>query len=145
MKKLIVASLILLVIVGVIGYSSIQAQSSRITIGSVQLVVEIAKTPADQQKGLSERASLANDHGMLFVFDHEDYWGFWMIDMKFPLDIIWFNSNRQVVFIKQNLPPCTPQSCPVFTPNVKAMYVLEVNAGFVSAHQIALGTTFSFT
>jgi len=144
MKKLIVASLILLVIVGVIGYSSIQAQSSHITIGSVQLVVEIAKTPADQQKGLSGRSSLASDHGMLFVFDHEDYWGFWMIDMKFPLDIIWFNSNRQVVFIEQNLPPCTPQSCPVFTPNVKAMYVLEVNAGFVAAHQITFGTPFTF-
>ena len=144
MKKLIVGSLLLLVVVGLIGYSTIQAQSSRVMVGNVLLIVEIVKTPADQQKGLSGRTSLASDHGMLFVFDHEDNWGFWMIDMKFPLDIIWFNSNRQVVFIEQNLPPCTPQSCPVFTPNVKAMYVLEVNAGFVAAHQITFGTPFTF-
>ena len=145
MKRLIVGSLLVVVIViGVIGYYSTQAQSSRIMIGNVVLVVEIAITPTAQQKGLSGRASLASDHGMLFVFDHEDYWGFWMIDMKFPLDIIWFNSTRQVVFIEQDLPPCTPQNCPVFTPNVKAMYVLEVNAGFVSAHQITFGTTFTF-
>jgi hypothetical protein len=111
---------------------------------NVLLIVEIAKTPAEQQKGLSGRTSLAPDHGMLFVFDHEDYWGFWMVDMNFPLDIIWFNSNRQAVFIEQNLPPCTPQSCPVFIPNVKAMYVLELNGGFVMAHQITLGTTFTF-
>ena len=143
MKKLIVGSLLLLVVAGLIG-STIQAQSSRIMVGNVLLVVEIAKTPADQQKGLSGRTSLASDHGMLFVFDHEDYWGFWMIEMKFPLDIIWFNSTRQVVFIEQDLPPCTPQNCPVFTPNVKAMYVLEVNAGFVLAHQITFGMPFTF-
>lgn len=144
MNKLIVGSLLLLVVVGVAGYSWTQAQSSRIMFGNVLLIVEIAKTPAAQQKGLSGRTSLASDHGMLFVFDHEDYWGFWMVDMNFPLDIIWFNSNRQAVFIEQNLPPCTPQNCPVFTPNMKAMYVLEVNAGFMMAHQIALGTTFTF-
>jgi len=67
-----------------------------------------------------------------------------MIDMNFPLDIIWFNSTRQVVFIERNLPPCFPQNCPIFTPSTKAMYVLEVNGGFVAAHQITFGTTFTF-
>ena len=146
MNKLIVCSALFLIVVGgvVAGYSVTQSQPTRIMIGNVLLVVEIAKTPAAQQKGLSGRAFLPSDHGMLFVFDHEDYWGFWMVDMKFPLDIIWFDSNRQVVFMEQNLPPCIPESCPVFTPNAKTVYVLEVNAGFVSAHKIALGTTFTF-
>jgi len=145
LNRLILGSfLFLLVTIGVAGYSWTQAQDNRILVGNVLLVVEIANTPSAQQKGLSGRTSLPNDHGMLFVFDHEDYWGFWMIDMNFPLDIIWFNSNRQAVFIKQNLPPCTPQNCPVFTPDLKAMYVLEVNAGFVTAHQITLETTFIF-
>ncbi|MGD0423141.1 MAG: DUF192 domain-containing protein [Candidatus Bathyarchaeia archaeon] len=145
MNRLILGSLLfLLVTIGVAGYSWTQAQDNRILVGNVLLVVEIANTPSAQQKGLSGRTSLPSDHGMLFVFDHEDYWGFWMVDMNFPLDIIWFNSSRQVVFIEQNLPPCTPQNCPVFTPDLKAMYVLEVNAGFVTAHQIGLGTTFTF-
>jgi uncharacterized membrane protein (UPF0127 family) len=113
-------------------------------INRVVLTVELAKTPDAQQKGLSGRLSLPNDHGMLFVFDHEDYWGFWMIDMNFPLDIIWFNSSRAVIFIERDLSPCSPQNCPVFTPNLKAMYVLEVNAGFVTAHEITAGTTFTF-
>jgi uncharacterized membrane protein (UPF0127 family) len=82
---------------------------------------------------------------MLFVFDHEDYWAFWMIDMKFPLDIIWFNSARQVVWTEPDLRPCPPSNCPVIMPNAKAMYVLEVNAGFITAHHITLGTTFSFS
>jgi uncharacterized membrane protein (UPF0127 family) len=144
-NKLFVGSLLFLIAIGgVVGYSVTQSGSTHIMIGGILLSVELAKTPAAQQKGLSGKPSLPNDHGMLFVFDHQDYWGFWMVEMNFPLDIIWFNSSRQVVFIERDLAPCTPQSCPVFTPNAKALYVLEVNAGFVDAHQITFGSTFTF-
>jgi len=120
------------------------ASTTRIAIAGVTLNVEIAATGADQQKGLSDRDSMAPDHGMLFVFDSEGNWGFWMKDMRFPLDIIWFNSQRNAVFIEQDLLPCTPQDCPIHMPPVKATYVLEVNAGFVRAHNISLGGTFNF-
>ena len=119
--------------------------TDQIMIGAVNLTVEIAKTMSAQERGLSGRPSLPIDHGMLFVFDHQDYWTFWMIDMKFPLDIIWFNSAHEVVYFVQNLPPCTPDNCPDYTPDTAAMYVLEVNAGFVAAHHITLGTNFTFT
>jgi hypothetical protein len=116
--------------------------TERIMIGGVILTVDVAETAAAQQNGLSGRPSLPSDHGMLFIFGHEDYWEFWMIDMKFPLDIIWFNSTRQAVFVEPNLPPCTPQNCPVVTPTAKAMYVLEVNAGFVETHRVLRGVSF---
>jgi uncharacterized membrane protein (UPF0127 family) len=116
----------------------------QIRIAGVTLSVELAKTPTEQTKGLSGRSNLPADHGMLFVFDREDYWGFWMIDMNFPLDIIWFNSNRQAVYILHDLPPCTPQGCPVYEPPAKASYVLEVNAGFAQSHNVTLGTPFTF-
>jgi uncharacterized membrane protein (UPF0127 family) len=67
-----------------------------------------------------------------------------MIDMKFPLDIIWFDANCRAVFIEANLSLCTPEKCPVITPNVKAMYVLEVSAGLVQAYRITYGTDFVF-
>lgn len=118
--------------------------SGQIVIDGVNLHVEIASTPEAQQRGLSGRDSLAPNHGMLFVFDSEGTWGFWMTDMKFSLDIIWFNAQRHVVYIQQNLPPCTPQGCPIFTPPVNALYVLEVNAGFVQAHNVSIGDTFNF-
>jgi M6 family metalloprotease-like protein len=118
--------------------------TDQIMISGVPLTVEIAKTLSAQEEGLSGRPSLPIDHGMLFVFDHQDYWSFWMIDMKFPLDIIWFNSAHQVVYFVQNLPPCTPDNCPYYTPDTAAMYVLEVNAGFVATHHITLGTPFTF-
>ncbi|HYB83772.1 MAG TPA: DUF192 domain-containing protein [archaeon] len=117
---------------------------SEISIAGVTLSVELATTPAAQAQGLSDRDSMPADHGMLFVFNQEAEWAFWMHEMRFSLDIIWFNSNRQAVFIEQDLPPCTPAGCPVYTPTANATYVLEVNAGFVRANGLALGDSFSF-
>ena len=123
------------------GYTNSTAQ---ITIAGTVLTVQLALTPEAQEKGLSGQLTLLQDHGMLFVFDHEDYWSFWMPDMKFPLDIIWFNSAHKVVWTEPDLQPCSPSDCQIITPESQSMYVLEVNAGFVATHHITLGTTFSF-
>jgi uncharacterized membrane protein (UPF0127 family) len=143
----IVAAVLLIIIAGTLyaGYVLLRpAGTTQIVIGGVTLNVEIAATPSDQQKGLSDRESMAPDHGMLFVFHSEGMWGFWMKGMRFSLDIIWFDSQRHAVHIEQDLLPCTPQDCPVYTPPARAMYVLEVNAGFVLAHNISLGDMFAF-
>ena len=145
MKKLFAILIVFLVLViSAAGYTITRPKDTRIQLSGILLTVELATTPDAQRQGLSNRASLQADHGMLFVFDHEDYWGFWMIQMNFPLDIIWFNADRQVVFIEQNLQPCSPQYCPVNTPSTKALYVLEVNADFVAIHGISLGAPFTF-
>lgn len=117
--------------------------TERILLGGVVLTVELARTGLEQQRGLSGRSSLPRTQGMLFVFDHQDYWSFWMYEMEFPLDIIWFDSSRRAVYLEPNLPPCTQMNCPVITPDLQAMYVLEVNAGFAATHNITLGTTFT--
>jgi hypothetical protein len=145
LKRIVFAVAVIIVTILAVsaGYFIFQQRASnRISIDGVVLTVDLATTPAEQQQGLSGRDSMAPDHGMLFVFQSEDFWSFWMIKMKFSLDIIWFDSSRQAVFFEQNLPPCGPTVCQVFTPPVKAMYVLEVNAGFIAAHQISLGDKF---
>jgi uncharacterized membrane protein (UPF0127 family) len=70
------------------------------------LTVELATNVSAQERGLSGLPSLPSDEGIVFVFDHEDYWGFWMFSMRFPLDIIWFNSARQVAWTEPDLKPC---------------------------------------
>ena len=119
--------------------------TAHILLGGVPLTVMLATTLPSQERGLSGLPSLPHNEGMLFVFDHADYWAFWMINMSFPLDIIWFNSARQVVWTEPDLKPCPPSNCPVIMPPVQSMYVLEVNAGFIAANHITLGTTFSFS
>jgi len=140
----IVIVALLAVSVSFVYYTYSQPQTEQIEFDGVTFTVELATTPAAQQQGLSDRDSMPLDHGMLFIFGQQAEWGFWMHEMMFPLDIIWFNSSRRVVFIEQNLAPCTPASCPVYVPSTNAMYVLEVNAGFVASHGVKLGDTFSF-
>lgn len=146
MNKLLVGVLVVLLVgtlsVGYLLYRPVK--TLQIVLSDVTLTVELAETPADQQKGLSGRDSMAADRGMLFVFDQEASWSFWMNGMRFPLDIIWFNSERRAVFILQDLQPCSAAACQLFTPSAKAMYVLEVNGGFVRAHNISLGNMFVF-
>ena len=147
MRKRIAAAAIL-VIAGVALLTSYylypQPKTARIIFAGAMLTVDLATTPSEQQQGLSGRDSMAADHGMLFVFQQPAQWGFWMIEMKFPLDIIWFDANKQAIFIEQDLPPCTPNLCPVFTPTANALYVLEVNAGFVRTHGVILGDSFTY-
>jgi len=147
LKRTVIIAVVAVILVLAVsaGYFLFQQRTSdRISIDGVVLNVDLATTPAEQQRGLSGRNSMAPDHGMLFIFQSEDYWSFWMFEMNFPLDMIWFNSSRQAVFFQENLPPCGPSVCQVFTPSVKATYVLEVNAGFVAAHHVSLGDKFDF-
>lgn len=80
---------------------------------------------------------------MLFVFLADETWPIWMKDMSIPLDIIWLNSDKQVVYIAKNV---QPDSYPTkFTPDTPARFVLEVVAGTTDAQNIVEGTVATFT
>jgi uncharacterized membrane protein (UPF0127 family) len=94
-------------------------------------------TEATQERGLSGRDSLPPNTGMLFVFKEPAAYQFWMKDMKFPIDIIWFAADQTITYIKQN---ATPDSYPtIFEPPYLSLYVLEVPAGFAEAHGLNIG------
>jgi uncharacterized membrane protein (UPF0127 family) len=56
-----------------------------------------------------------------------------------PLDIIWINSSQNVVYIKKNAQPCTPDYCPSIVPIKNAKYVLEINGGLSDKYEIKVG------
>jgi uncharacterized membrane protein (UPF0127 family) len=100
--------------------------------------VEVANTKASRELGLSGRKSMTDDEGLLFVFDTPGRYGFWMKDMKFPLDIIWINQNGIVVDIERNL---TPDTYPKpYINDSDATYVLEINAGLAQHFGLYLGS-----
>lgn len=89
--------------------------------------VEIADETTELIQGLSGRQELAKNNGLFFIFSSSDYWGIWMKDMKFPIDIVWIDENGIVVDLKENV---SPDSYPeVLKPVEKAKYVLELNSG----------------
>lgn len=100
--------------------------------------IEIADTPEKRTQGLSGRADVPDDYGMLFVFDIEGRSGFWMKDMRVPIDIIWIATDGTIVHIEHSLSPDTYPE--IFTPSIPARYVLETRAGYAQDHHWNHGT-----
>jgi len=119
-----------------------QNSQNQVCFGSHCFFVELAKTNAEKEKGLMSRTQLGKNNGMLFIFDKEDVYPFWMKDTLIPLDIIWIDSNYRVVFIGQNTQPCKTFICPLINPLVKAKYVLEINAGLCEELGLKIGDKF---
>jgi hypothetical protein len=91
--------------------------------------VELATTAEKRARGLMFREHLDPDNGMLFVFEQEGMHPFWMKNTLIPLDIIWIDKNKTVVFLSKNTPPCQHVPCPTINPGKEAKYVLEVCGG----------------
>jgi uncharacterized protein len=117
-----------------------------VTVNGFELVADVAATNEQMTKGLSVRDALADNEAMLFVFDTAQEHSFWMKNMKFPIDIIWLDSDKTVVHIEHNLQPCSFDAfCPTYKPgNNNALYVLETVAGFAEKHDIVEGTKVEF-
>ncbi|MDO8264956.1 MAG: DUF192 domain-containing protein [Candidatus Parcubacteria bacterium] len=92
-------------------------------------ITETALTQEEKAKGLMFRENLEQNKGMLFVFNKEGEYSFWMKNTLIPLDIIWMNEYKEVVFISKNSRPCNTEDCLSISPGVDAKYVLELNAG----------------
>lgn len=108
-------------------------------IGEAYFNFELADTEIKRTQGLSGREPLSDTEAMVFVFDSESRHCFWMKDMKFNLDILWFDSNKKLVFEKRNVAPDTyPQN---FCSDVPSRYVVEVTAGVAEKNQIQMGST----
>lgn len=115
----------------------------KVTIGKVEIEAEVADTLPKQIRGLMFRKSLPEKSGMLFLFNSDDYYGIWMMNMSFPIDIIWINSEHKIVDIVKDAPPCGI-ICQTYHPKEKARYVLEVNAGFTDKYTIKVGDSVKF-
>jgi hypothetical protein len=86
-----------------------------------------------------DRRHIDYNKGMLFVFDKEGNYPFWMKNTLVPLDIIWINSNCNIVYVKRNAQPCTLDYCPPIYPEKNARYVLEINGGLSNMYNINVG------
>ena len=111
-----------------------------LSINGVKLSVEVAATEADKAHGLSDRQSLADGTGMLFLFDKPDRYSFWMNDMNFALDFIWLNQGQIVEITPQVPAPSTQYPMPAsLRPSWQIDAVIEVPAGWTARNNIAVG------
>lgn len=100
--------------------------------------LEIADVSTERSRGLMDRRILTDAFGMLFVFEREKPQSFWMKNTYIPLDIIYIDSNGQVVSIAKDTEPLSTESLPSAGP---AQYVLELPAGQSNAIGLEAGDT----
>lgn len=124
--------------------SSPIAQMSQACIKEMCFNVELATTPEEREQGLMYRDSLAADAAMLFLFGQEGNYPFWMKNTKIPLDVIWIDKDKKVVFISKNVQPCGADYCPDVIPAGSALYVLEIKAGMAEKIGIKRSDQVSF-
>ncbi|MEO0116870.1 MAG: DUF192 domain-containing protein [candidate division WOR-3 bacterium] len=111
-----------------------------IKIKGIEMKVEMAKNEEERVLGLKYRDSLPKNSGMLFIFEEEGIYPFWMVDTKIPLDIAFIDKNRVIVDI-QSMEPFSPI---LHKPNLPFLYALEVNQGFFQEKGIKKGDTVFF-
>lgn len=99
--------------------------------------IKIAYNPEDRKAGLSGLAEMPSKNGMLFVLETSRNNYFWMKGMRFPLDIIFFNSGRRIVGLLQDLKPCS--DCEVYSAPDGTVYALELNSGVIDKHDFRNG------
>ena len=99
---------------------------------------EVADTPYQRYLGLSDHDDLADDEGMLFVFEDEDDRAFVMRDMDFPIDIIFADANGEITTIYE-APVPEHDDAELERYEGSAQWVLEVPKGVAADRGIEPG------
>lgn len=135
MNKKILFIFLAIVIIGIIFiFESGKAPNigrSYVKINGEKIFVELADTEERREKGLSGRDSIGENEGMLFLFPQKGGYGFWMKEMKFPIDIIWINEGR-IMWIEKNVDPqigVPDEKLRVYAFSGDVDAVLEIKAG----------------
>jgi len=103
--------------------------------GERSFTVEVADDPAERQAGLMFRKDMADDHGMLFVFEATQPLGFWMKNTIMPLDLIFIGPDGRIRAIRKG----EPFSEAVISPDEPVRFVLELKAGTAAKEGIEDG------
>jgi uncharacterized membrane protein (UPF0127 family) len=143
MKKL-VTILVILLGVGGIGIFLLlqQSKTPTATINTHTFKLEIAKTQAQQEKGLGLRDSLPKNTGMLFPYTSPRELTFWMKGMRFPIDIIYLRDKKiiKIYSAVSQQPEGTPDTqLPLYPSQGLADMVLEINAGLSQQYRFEVG------
>jgi uncharacterized membrane protein (UPF0127 family) len=116
---------------------------TKLWLGDGVFTTDIALTQQSREKGLSGRPSLDSDKAMLLAFPTEGEWGIWMKGMNFPIDIVWLNKAKKVIWIRTNV---SQDDTATYKPKPKllAKYVVELPAGTVRSKAINLNSVANF-
>lgn len=103
--------------------------------------IEFARTSKEITDGMMFRKSMADTAGMFFIMPREEPQSFWMNNCYISLDIVYINSDQEIVSIAANAQPMSKESLPSGRP---AKFVLEVNGGFCEKYGVSAGNFITY-
>jgi len=111
----------------------------------VTLQVEVADTEAEHIQGYSNHPPIGYQEGLLFVFESEGVYPFWMKEMLFDLDFIFIN-NERVVYLLENIKAPVNNQGQIEYANSQVPFnqLLEVKSGFIEKYKIKVEDQVSF-
>ena len=123
-------------------------------IGDEIFQLEVARTPAELEKGLMRRTTLPEDAGMLFLLTQKRVARFWMRETLIPLDILFLDEEGRITAIhtmKVEPPRREDQSeedylagLPLYSSRKPVVAAIELNAGVVQWLGLKVGDKLSW-
>ena len=104
------------------------------------LLVKLAKTEEEKQKGLMFVNKLSKTNGLLLLYKKPKIVKIWMHNTQIPLDIIFINDQNKVVLIKKG----EPFSKKIISSVTNVIGVLEIPDGCVKKLDIKVGGKISW-
>jgi uncharacterized membrane protein (UPF0127 family) len=102
----------------------------------VSFNVEIAEDAESRATGLMYREELRPLSGMLFMFEENGHYYFWMKNTPLSLDLIFMNEAFSIVAI---IPDAAPNSLKNLDPGQDSRFVLEIAAGTAKKYGLKPG------
>jgi uncharacterized membrane protein (UPF0127 family) len=138
-ERIIRVLFLLVLIFSIAWFFNRMPEKETVRVGDCEFVVELALSPAQHYRGLSNRDDLKNNEGMLFIFEEEQDKSFVMREMNFPLDII-FIRDFKVVNLYHNLAPEGSQPAHSYHSGSPVDAVLEIKGGLSRTCKIAINS-----
>jgi uncharacterized protein len=107
-----------------------------LSIGGVEIKVQVAITEPEQEKGLMYRSELADNVGMIFIYKTPQKMSYWMKNVPIPLSIGFIKADGTLAEIRFMLPNDTRA---VFSSGSDIKFALEMNEGWFERHGVKAG------
>ncbi len=124
------------------GQKSLIFEQQTYNLAGEDFVLDLAKTPEQYRQGLSNRASLEQNQGMLFIYSEKQNLAFWMKEMNFDIDLIWLIDGKIMAYI-ENMPKPVENTAlkdlPSYTSPMPINQVLELPAGTIERLKLEVG------
>ena len=134
-KKIILILIFLVFLTSCTKYETILIDTGE---EKIEVKAEIADTPEKRERGLQFRKHLDENAGMLFTFNNDATYSFWMKNTLIPLDIIFLSKDFIIVEII-HAEPCEEEPCETYSTEKYSRYILEVNGNFTIKNNIKVG------